>query len=284
MLTPIFILTSGRSGSTLLMRLLAGHPGVLIRSVFPFETRACQYWYLYKDKTRKSQVAPFEPVTDPRSKRPYIPFQRNDLESRHWSQQVSPEMLAGSFSDITEAYYRALTPIEKKPHAVAFAEKALGLHIAQQIDQAVGAKFIVLIRDPRDVFFSIKAFNAKRGSRKFGETDRDEDLFESLMRGYLQRAQFAASRSDKCTFCRYESIIQDPEVTLTRLFQDLGLPCQPEVILETCTAVTASDSATDKHRTASVEESTGRWEREASNAQRQMFSKFALELGELGYE
>lgn len=43
---PIFVVSTGRSGSSMLMRLFSFHPQILVRSVFPYESRAFQNYYL----------------------------------------------------------------------------------------------------------------------------------------------------------------------------------------------------------------------------------------------
>ena len=41
---PIMVTSPGRSGSTLLMRMLAEHPDIIVHERFPYETNVFSYW------------------------------------------------------------------------------------------------------------------------------------------------------------------------------------------------------------------------------------------------
>ena len=41
---PIMVTSPGRSGSTLLMRMLAEHPDIIVQERFPYETHVFSYW------------------------------------------------------------------------------------------------------------------------------------------------------------------------------------------------------------------------------------------------
>ena len=41
---PIMVTSASRSGSTLLMRMLAEHPDIIVHKKFPYQTHVCSYW------------------------------------------------------------------------------------------------------------------------------------------------------------------------------------------------------------------------------------------------
>lgn len=129
-----------------------------------------------------------------------------------------------------------------------------------------GTRIIHLIRDPRDVWLSVAAFNAKRGFRAFGRKGSDDD--ESFLQRFIGRARqrleplFERDLGSNEMLIRYEDFISDVEATSVRLADWLDLEFDPAVLAE----------RVDEHATASSkEESLMRWKRELPSELRKRF-------------
>ena len=74
---PITVTSPGRSGSTLLMRMLAEHPDIIVHERFPYEQRVCSYWMHFVQvlatPVDTSQAESFEFWTD-RKRLHSVPF------------------------------------------------------------------------------------------------------------------------------------------------------------------------------------------------------------------
>jgi len=97
------------------------------------------------------------------------------------------------------------------------------------------AKFIHLIRDPRDNYAAIKAGWEKEYSRYFDSVER---LLQSMMdRGRLgmEFAKLNLKRfgSDRYLIVKYEDLVSQPKKELVRICAFLGIPFHPSLLQPT---------------------------------------------------
>jgi hypothetical protein len=280
---PLFIASTGRAGSTLMMRILSCHPEILIRTLFPYETRAAQYYYISSFQEQK--LPTFLPVKFKNAE--YRPFNSKiDAESLAWSKKHNNVDLGKNGQNIINEYYIFLSEIENKSEAIYYAEKTIGLSLMKEITQSLeNSKVIFLRRDPRDTFFSIKSFNAKRGSLTFGEEDGEEALFSRLITFYKVSIKLIETLKERAVVIRYEDMMINNYETLLLLFKKLGLNHKQEVINSIVDSAFLVDKNTKQHCTTSKgESSVSRWKQNANSRHLEMFDEFKKTLEILGYD
>jgi hypothetical protein len=165
------------------------------------------------------------------------------------------------------------------PHARHHAEKIVG-DTGVLLDSGIQTHLIDLVRDPRDIFCSIRAFKA--GSAGFGRTrgQTDEQFLEAMI--VRQRAQLRrmASTSGAAirTLIRYEDLIADLNSTAEGLGGWLGLRFNPAQLLR----ISDQDRLHMTSRTR--RDSVGRWRRELSpTLAERLWSALGPELEAMGY-
>jgi hypothetical protein len=258
LLTPVVVrLFSGRSGSTLLMRLLASSPEVVVDRVYPYENRYLAYLL--------HLVRPMAEAHDPAGS-----WQMADLV------QAAPgrygplpfEPLSVDRGDLQRRAVRALweafsaAAATRAPHARYYAEK-IPCELDLVVDAGLPVRVINLVRDPRDVFASVLSFDERRGFSGFGRQAGQSDLeyvetwCQSVRKGAAW--MFRELPGTDVTWVRYEDLALDLAGAAERLGQWLDTPLS---------AASVDDDHTDRaHRTtASAADSIGRWRQDLDPA------------------
>ena len=145
---------SGRTGTTLLMNLLGTSPQIAFDRRYPAEYRVASYlartaWAMTEpfDDSRHQGVTDFffgeEPSWVP------MPFASDALEVDAWR----PSLLRAMWSSASEAM------LAVRPDAKWYAEK-LAVEEVALIDAGIPVLRVDLVRDPRDILASRRAFRA----------------------------------------------------------------------------------------------------------------------------
>jgi hypothetical protein len=168
--------------------------------------------------------------------------------------RLGPPLLRGMWGEWSEQA-RALNP-----EAAYYAEK-LAVPIDQLLAAGIDLRVVDLVRDPRDVPASIRAFTATGidGFGRIAGQSEDEYLDGFVTRFADWLATFAGSPEDLDRLVlRYEDLATDLSGAADRLGTWLGLDLDADAVL----------AGVDAHRhhmtTESVEESIGRWRRDLS--------------------
>ena len=225
-LTPILLRTSGRSGSTLLMQLLATSERVLFERRYPFEHRyLCHAFQLARmirlpfadDGTWNNEML-FHGAERRVGPLPYGELDALDRDA----------VADAAFARLWDAYSAGLRERAGLP-ADAFAcyAEKVPQPVAEAAVAHLGARNLFLLRDPRDEMASIKAFNAKRGYAAFNWQPDDDDLSYarkicSDRRGFLQHL-VGFEASERRHFLRYEDLVARPADETRRLSDWLGV-------------------------------------------------------------
>ncbi|MEW5871695.1 MAG: sulfotransferase [Chloroflexota bacterium] len=261
-----------RSGTTYLMRLLAGHPQICAVQEYPYESRHALYWMqvcavasgpadLRNSVTPQSMLdskflAGRNPYFDPRS------------EHFQWMANQGVEMVCANTKHIIAEFYRTLAEQIGKESPRYFLEKFPNHFLPQLfINLYAQPREVFLVRDLRDVFCSMLAFNQRRGHEDFGfEAKRTpaemllihlEEFWKSYHK-YLKRY-----RPGERIVIRYEDLVEDTPAVLRKLLSRLDLDCEAALIAQLVMAADGDRSLRSQHMTSEDKRaSVGRWRRD----------------------
>jgi hypothetical protein len=287
---PLLISTLGRTGSTWVMHLLAQHPDVSSYRPFAFEARALEYWVsVLRSLGRPSSAlqilaADFSVPNWWVGEGPPLPIDDvQDPEILVWLSGTSVERLAAFCRSQVEGFYDTFTKgreggsheLDPAGDSIAprgFIEKVSGSPGINRLALELWprGRELFLVRDFRDMFASMLAFNRKKGQAGFGrhQVGSDAALASALRESIVALRGQLAARSDRAVLLRYEDVIRDPERTTAGLLRDLQLP-DSEGIVRTMLddARQTSRVGQSEHRTTSdAEASIGRWRRDLTPA------------------
>ena len=295
-LQPLLVTSLGRTGTTLLMSLLAAHPAVVAHRTYPYEIFPARYWLHVlrvlaepADYTHSSHPSSFaEDIwrvgynpfhTAPATHAPEL----TDLFGRSYV-----ERLARFCQESIDDFYRTTASLQEQPDAELFVEKFQPDALPRIAwDLYPEMKEIVLVRDFRDLICSVFAFNEKRGTVDFGRDGFRSDAEYARYVASRSRQLLDAwkSRRDRAELVRYEDLAAEPVATLKRILAYLGLEQDAAILERMRTAAFDHPGASSHRTTADVEDSIGRWKRDLPPALRQVVGE-SLDpvLAELGYE
>ena len=163
-LRPLMVSCLGRSGTTLLMELLSGHPSIVVLEPHPYETRCATYWmHMAKVAGEPGPVVPpvawYDQLSGLDAVRPIPFFGHVPTAEMSWLTSEYTERLADFCVSALGDFYGACARAAGKLDATAFAEKQFPGLLADVLSEVCTAQpEIVSIRDPRDMLLSIFAF------------------------------------------------------------------------------------------------------------------------------
>jgi hypothetical protein len=288
---PVLMHQLGRAGSTMMMRLLAGHPEIAVFDDYPLETRPGLAWMhdlsvLLGNQTVRPGDEPFFDEVDVATANPYVSEYFLGAEILGAQHRGGFERLRAVVADMVEDTYLA-----RRPGASLFAEKfRIESRFAARTQQTTlatwpGTRQIVLVRDPRDLLCSRLSFNQQRAEASF-----DLDLSDDAVTGaptivhHLRLAAQQVEAFPDAILVRYEDLVERPVATATQLFERLG------VGYGFATVRVAVDHAvgarSDEHvTTATAAASIGRWRSELPPAAAaHLVDELADELARFGYD
>ena len=283
---PLMVyMCNGRSGSTRLMQILSKHPAVAVHPQYPHEMGVFRYWMhmlkvlsLPGDPVNSVTIDTFFSSVYSVGRNPYyLPSYSQDLKTGHvqqWLGQGYVSELAAFCQRSTEGFYDQVALSEGKPPSQYFAEKVWGETplIPDLVRQLYpGAAEVFFVRDLRDVFCSVLAFNAKRGYQDFfyNLVANDTEYVTLLANNARHWLANWNARKDTSFFLRYEALILEPENTLQQLFDYLKLDSSPQVIRDLINQASIDNVEMARHRTSSDSlASIGRWKTDLSDDQK----------------
>jgi hypothetical protein len=283
-LKPVLVLGMGRSGTTLLMQLLGTSPRILFDRAYPFEVRYLTYllrWVLLLGQKWQAghgwdPAATFNPPDEKMGPFPY-------LEADFWGHQdlwrSCLETAWGEFSKF--AMSRAGAARDGEGAIRYYAEK-IPFWVPGYLRQVMPYRVILLVRDPRDVFLSITAFDRKRGFSGFSRRADDDDWTFAARFVKLCRERFAVMREEekvaRSLLVKYESLVIDLAAETQRLSQWLGVELNAGWVGKHVSSFAHHMTSESPH------ESAGRWRRELSRKLNEFFLReLEQELRYFGY-
>ena len=271
---PLLVTGPGRSGSTIFMQMLAGHPAILAWPPFEQEPRVVTYWIevlraLARPDSFMRQVAPAGSLNDDwwLGRRDPRPRALGEADVQAWLAGQAVEELAAFAQARIESLYGRLAARDKRDGVVYFAEK-LRNDIASDLAWELypDAREVVLVRDPRDVLCSVMAANVKRGQRPPPENPA-RWIAEEFEGRITAVADSWERRRDQAHLVRYEDLMLDPAPTLTRLLEYLGIDAGDAAVRQMLAGAAGSLPGMSEHRTTpDPQASIGRFTRDLDPA------------------
>jgi Sulfotransferase family len=272
---PLIVTTLGRTGSTWCVWMLQTHPEIVAHSPFENDARVGSYWMsvlqtLSDPASYLRQVYPGDTIDRDwwTGREADIPSRLNDATLSGWLADTRVYELALSCRERIETFYEFLAENQGK-RAGFFVEKFLPRQVPADLLHELypGAAEIVLVRDLRDVFCSILAFNRKRGYAAFGreEVGSDDEYIDTVRRSGEALHAHMTEEGRETHLLRYEDLIRDPVETLEPLLEFVGLdPAGAPAMVE---RASVSTGGMDHHMTApSAGASIGRWAKDLDPA------------------
>ena len=277
---PIMITSPGRSGSTLLMRMLAEHPDIGIEERFPYEANVFSYWMHFLQVlatptgtssessefwTDLRRIPPFpyfyiDPATGP------IPPEQTPFDRWYATHQV--EEFARVAQAAVESFYRLYATARNRTPPAFFAEKLAPVNHIRWIMRQLypQAREIFLVRDPRDTLVSVRAFHAKHGAVVgFGAQSigTDEELVGLVRKSIVSLSELWKRRSQYGTLVRYEDLVRSPTEQVRAMLDALELDSSANIVDSMVKAGTEATADVNAHRTSpDASSSIGRWKRD----------------------
>jgi len=284
-LVPILLDYFTRDGSTLMMRLLATSPQIVVGEPYPFERKYFAYlfrWARLLDRPEWPNHA-----WNRRSLGSIAQEDRGLLGPPPWVPRPLFEPAAGEASMSQYCFDVAWAEFSRRARAHHADRSELRYYAEKHMDtrridlsELPPVKLIVLLRDPRDTFVSIKAFDRKRRE----ERQRERTMWPSDAKSQEQRLGWFMDRqrermrwirglleSGEAPVVRYEDLVLDLAGVSERLESWLGIELDAGVVANDRRMRTKHVSAN------SPEASIGRWRKELP---RTLIRRFNDELGE----
>ncbi len=272
--TPVVVrMLEGRVGSTLVMQLLGTSEEICFDRSYPYEHSYLTYLarlaaQLDQDVSSRHGMGEIVYSEDPNL--PPLPFPPEIVE-RH---DLAREALSGLWS----AFSRALFA---RGGARLYAEKFWG-DVARLRAAGIDPYVVDLVRDPRDVVASVRAFNTKTGVPRFGRERAGDDAARlvTLVAGMAFRLrELTSATGERRILVRYEDLVQDLGSSSAAIGDVLGVDLDPR-------AVVAAESEMSRHITApSVAASVGRWRSDlAEHEVAAIERRLGRAMESLGYE
>lgn len=276
---PITVTSPGRSGSSLLMRMLAEHPDIIVHERFPYEQRVCSYWMHFiqvlATPVDTSQAESFEFWTNRKRLPPFPSFFLDPAilpgsvgaTVDRWYGSDRIEEFARVAQATVESFYSECARGRKSAAPAFFAEKfAPGDHIRSIMRQLYPrTREIFLVRDPRDTLASVRAFDNKRGFGEFAGqlVETDKQLVGLIRNSILDLTRLWKSRSQYGTLVRYEDLVHSPTKQIRALLNAMELDSSANIVDAMVKAGNEITTNVNAHRTSpDVGSSIGRWKRD----------------------
>ncbi len=292
-LLPLMVTSPGRTGTTWLMKMLTGHPRIVVHDVYPYESWAAKYWaHAFKVLTdpantvHSGRVHGFDIDSFHAGSNPFFTARlARNPELGPWLGRSHVERLAAFVQETIDDWYLTIARMQGSEDPAFFAEKQMtrpSFTPPLVWELYPRAKEVFLVRDFRDMACSKIAFNTAEPGLVKGQLagkTQEEYLRQNLRSEALAFQRAWRARRDRGHLMRYEDLVFHPLETLSALLDYLGLERDA---VETMLAATPDIQV---HRTApDLEASVGRWWREGDDAFQALCQEVFVDvLEEFGY-
>ena len=290
-ISPIKLLSLGRTGTTLFMNMISAHPNVGINNhynesnISSYYLNNIKYTYPFVQKNNfgegKANLMNIETIENNAFME--FPFITND----NWYTDLFPKKLVTFVKSTIDDYYLNASPDKNINH---FIEKGV-VHdpTLTLMDQLYpNSKYIFLVRDFRDMYASIINFNQKRGFRAFGMENYENDTDYIIALGKYCENSFIKSYEalkNRAILVKYEDLILDKRSTLKSIFEYLKIDSSDTVLDDIMDKTSGKSKEEQKHMTTSdVSKSIGKYEDSLDKYTIELLNKsFSKSLKYFGY-
>lgn len=211
------------------MQLLGTSPQIAFDRVYPYEVRYLAYlfnWLLLAYKEHRKSVSWDETISyagDCDMVGPF-PFEHAEL----WNGR---DLWRGCFAEAWKIFSQnasAKTRLNQKTNLpiLYYAEK-IPYWVLGPLRRTLSYRIILLVRDPRDVFLSINAFDKKRGFRGFNRRVDDDDWEFAARHAEATKGLFGVMQDEQLRgtsiVMKYEQLALDLKGESERLGRWLGV-------------------------------------------------------------
>lgn len=249
------------------MRLFSSHPDVVAHSAYPLELRAFATAWNADDPRLVAGLQHYRDLA------PFADADRAMIDLGRAPDQAAVRRL---YQRIAEQQGKGLPRFatEKFPPR---------LDLSRALADDPKIRVMVLVRDPRDVIVSARAFDQKRGYSGFLEQpgDTDEDLVLRYAAQYERLVQIATTPD--VLLVRYEDMVADPGREAQRVFGWLGIDDSDDRVAAAVRQ--ALSKKPGRHLTAaSVAQTVGRWHDSLDGGTVELVNRhMTAQLAALGY-
>jgi hypothetical protein len=290
---PLMLTSPGRSGTTVFMRLLEGHPDIAAYPPFEHEPRVATYWIevllaLSDARSWMRQIAPAGALLPDwwLGRRPPATRRLSRPAIQNWLGSEGVEVLGEFCMSRIDAVYEQIAALEGGGVERYFAEKFRPDAVPELMWELYPrAKEVILVRDLRDMVASIFASSAKRGAQDL-PADRVTYVTQDVKRRASAAAEAWRTRSSRAHLVRYEDLMLSPDETLHDVLKYLEIDSSPAAVEAMRAHAERPVDAMERHRTTpDPAASIGRWRDDLSADVREACHQTMFkELRLFGYE
>jgi hypothetical protein len=288
---PILVNSLGRSGSSLLMKLLSKHPEIVIQSPHPYEARLAKF-YVNQLLQRYAEYLSGE-----------VNYPPGNLQAvnMHWlhhelsqQQSLSRQYFQLDFNELADFTIKAIdrayahvndSEVTAKPSSRFYSEKSGSGHTARlMMELYPDGHEVFLVRDFRDMYCSMLQFSQQRQTDDFGWQRQHADEYMEVVAERVDQLRVSfESRTKTPAIIRYEDLLTKPRDTLQQLLTDMDLASDVDTIEKMCSVL---HKQVEGHQTSkNAEASIQRWEKELNHKQqRHINDLLSHSLSTFGYK
>jgi Sulfotransferase family len=296
-LAPLMVTTLGRTGSTILVRLLEAHPEVVAYPPFEDEPKVASYWIevllaLSEPASYRRQLTPGRDLNSTWWLGTQMPMPRARWPRplHDWIGATAVETLAGFCQERIEALYQQIASQYGVGEPRYFAEKywATSTIPGFMWELYDDPREVFVVRDFRDMACSMKAFDEKRGFRAFGRqrvSDDEHHIIDQLAPRVSSLHREWQRRAERAHVVRYEDLVEAPAETVRAMLAYLEIDSTDATVETVTLAMAETTPGMEAHRTTQdARASVGRWRQELGpDLQRLCETAFGPALEEFGY-
>jgi len=214
----LFIIGSGRNGSTLLSSILNNNPKIFIppeQYIIPFFAAK---WQL--DRFSSHDRFYTKLISSLLIKKKTV----NWILTEEDYQKIAVSITHESYSKIIESIFRKYASKTGKESVEVFGEKSpMSTHYLQLLSGEFSqSKYLFLIRDPRDVIYSF--------SKVPNHMANDIEFAIWKWKDAVSQYKWILKRSEKVMLVKYEDLVANPKMVMENIHQFLGLTYYKEVL------------------------------------------------------